>query len=284
MSAQNVKKPEEKEIFRLSTEDRAYLEKRQVAYEEALDFYRSVYEKWLEKKNRKDADCFNDSFEVIAARNIDDWIYAEVEDVQWEFVLQIYEYFSNKYYVRLDHRIKPKSFPCIGKKTEEQIREKLRSRSFMTVVSDIFDQTEGTSFENMPIHQLKKRMRAACMVGDGTRCRVNVKNNTLQYYGDSMLEIFVGKYDCDEPFINELPDALSVFLYGEIKRLPGCDFLYPGHRLRLTSYEIKTGFDADQLEKVERIKFFKNGRIDIKFDTKANAMAFAREWCGFPGR
>ena len=53
MSAQNVKKPEEKEIFRLSTEDRAYLEKRQVAYEEALDFYRSVYEKWLEKKNRK---------------------------------------------------------------------------------------------------------------------------------------------------------------------------------------------------------------------------------------
>lgn len=99
-----------------------------------------------------------------------------------------------------------------------------------------------------------------------------------------MLEIFVGKYDCDGRFINELPDALSVFLYGEIKRLPGCDFLYPGHRLRLTSYEIKTGFDTDQLEKVERIKFFKNGRIDIKFDTKANAMAFAREWCGFPGR
>ena len=54
------------------------------------------------------------------------------------------------------------------------------------------------------------------------------------------------------------------------------------HRLELNEEEMKNGFQFSESFVLEKIKFFKNGRIDIKFRKEEDARKFVNEWCGYP--
>lgn len=279
MSLENLKAFEVKKEERISAEDKAFLERHQKLYENSLQFYKDSFE--LYKKAIASQDFTGiPEYSGFRLKDVAEAICKNVNAVHREFVSGIYLYFSEKYHIQLDHRkdFWERKYSDYYNLSDEQIREKFQMEQYLDIVSDILEQTGGMTFGDLSAQQLKDEMKKACRFRDWA---ISIKGSTLKYSGWNLRERWDGSYECDNQFIKVLPRTLSMFLYNTILHLPGCNFLY-GYSINLTPEQLKEGFDTEPyLKVVTKIKFFRNGRIDIKFDTPERARSFAKEWCGY---
>lgn len=285
MSLKNLKNFTVKEETQISPEDKAFLEKHQSLYENALSFYESVYELYQKAISKSE---FSDStkYPLFQLNEVSEYICSQVNAIQLQFINQIYSFFQRKYRLNLDsHNWEwNEKFSDYYNLSDEDIREKLKKMNYMDIVADILSQTGGMSFWDLSKQQLKEKMKDACKSYLG-QWQISLKGATLKYTGWTMRKTWNGNYsyDYDVPdFVKLLPEVLSEFLYQNPRiNLPGCNFLRK-YNIELTPEELKQGFDVSEfLHQVKKIKFYKNGRVDITFDSSERACFFAREWCGY---
>lgn len=279
MSLENLKAFEVKKDACISAQDKAFLEKHQKLYENSLQFYKDSFELYKKAIDSQDFTGIPE-YSGFRLKDVVEAICKNVNAVHREFASGIYCYFSEKYHIQLNHRkdFWERKYSDYYNLSDEQIREKFQMEQYLDIVSDILEQTGGMTFGDLSAQQLKEEMKDACKFRDWV---ISIKGSTLKYSGWDLRETWGGSFECDAPFIKVFPRALSMFLYNTVLQLPGCDFLYK-YSVDLTPEQLKEGFDTElYLKVVKKIKFFKNGRIDIKFDTPERARSFAKEWCGY---
>ena len=279
MSLENLKAFEVKKEECISAEDKAFLERRQNLYENTLQFYKDSFELYKKAIDSQDFTGISE-YSVFRLKDVEEATCKNVNAVHREFVSGIYGYFSRKYNVHLDHRkdFWERKYSDYYNLSDDQIRGKFQTEQYLDIVADILEQTGGMTFGDLSAQQLKDEMKKACRFRDWA---ISIKGSTLKYSGWNLRETWGGSFECNAPFIKVFPRALSMFLYNSVLQLPGCDFLYK-YSIDLTPEQLKEGFDTEPyLKVVTKIKFFRNGRIDIKFDTPERARSFAKEWCGY---
>lgn len=266
---------------RITEEDKAYFEKIQAMYEESLQYYSRVYA------------LYTELHESYTKNELSDWEYREftvsdlgvlksVNCLHINFIDRIYCHYINKYSVKLD------------KNFLDQFKEKTRNDTYredifepfkyMDVVDEILSQLGGLEFTDLAEQQLKDKMFKACYNKYFDKWDIEVKNKVVKYKNAWVSE-FYGTYTFgrENDFMKNIEEALSRFMYGRKMMLICYPFFHTWsiqlHDEDFGWKEYTDGFADDP--KLEAIKFYKNGRFDMKFRTAEDAREFAREWCGY---
>lgn len=275
---------EVKQTDRISKDDEVWLEKWQKLYEDALQYYSRVYALYREASAgylKSDQELFG-SYSVVWVNDLD--VIKRVNDLQINFASRIYWYFEEKYKVNLESRTaeEKEKYNRSYNLSDVEITEKFKKRKYNDILEDIINQLGGMGFVDLATKQLKDKMKNVCYNKYHDKWDIEIKGSTLKYSGyGSVSETWHGKwrlYKCE--FVKLLPEVMSMFIYGHVTRLIGLDFFY-SYDIELEEYQLKEGIQFSSGLRIAGIKFFKNGRIDIKFATPEDAREFAREWCGY---
>lgn len=276
---------EVKQTDRISQEDKAHLERWKEKYERALCIHKAVYDVYRNEWNNyteEDLEEFQYSGVLIG----DYGTLKKIDSLQNEFVKHIFSYFERKYKVSLENNF-PKSdleskYYRYNSKKEMPKELVFDFIDYHTVVDKIIDQLGGMSFQDKAIKEVKDKLKEKCYNSYHDTWNIKVKGNVISYTGYGYVDNYWSrdKYEVHSPdFIRTFMEAISVEQYGESKHIIGIDCLY-NYSVYISEDELKNGIVPIGV-KVERIKFFKNGRIDIKFKEAEQARQFAREWCGY---
>jgi len=138
---------------------------------------------------------------------------------------------------------------------------------------EVYPQKENT------IKQLKKELKYACKNEYSDIWNIEIKNNIVNFNNfikfskSTIWGTYLLKSVKNFPLL-EL--ALSLFEHKKEMNLIGfklqtdISIAYINQSIKLNSQKIKS------------IKFFKNGRVDIKFSSPEIAREFITKWCGYP--
>lgn len=269
---------------RISAEDKAYLEKLQEIYDGTLTFYSRVEALYNEESEKytKDVREILGTYSAVFSNDMD--VRKRVCGLQLGFINQIYAYFRDKYKLIInDNREKEErkydSYKFYKDVPKEVISELYERRSYKPIVDDILSQLGGMTFDELSVLQIKDRMKKASFYYD--KWWIELKNNTIKC--DS---VYVSKAWYDEKytisrneFMAVLPDALGLFIEGRSES-PYLSFMRK-YSIELTEEEMKNGITFPDGLKLKSIKFYKKGRMDLKFEKAEYAREFAREYCGY---
>jgi len=254
----------------LSPEDRENCEKIQSIYENTL----SIYKKWYDiyRENSKS----NDEHNYYGLKINDLSICEKIEALDNNLIWQIYNYFSSKYKVNLSPINLDKS--AINYNYQDSTISTI-PLNYKVCVDDVLRQLNGLSFEIMRIKQLKKELKYACKNEYSDIWNIEIKNNIVNFNNfikfskSTIWGTYLLKSVKNFPLL-EL--ALSLFEHKKEMNLIGfklqtdISIAYINQSIKLNSQKIKS------------IKFFKNGRVDIKFSSPEIAREFITKWCGYP--
>lgn len=270
---------EVKSSDRISADDKAFLDKLKSVYESTLDFYKEMYDRNLAEIGKYDKEEYKDFNSLLPAKFS---ILEAAINHQKSFWSSIYWHFQSKYNLTLDSREIKKEEKYGRLRTyrvyEEDLGVIFAKQDYNDFVDDILGQLGGRSFEDFAIKQIKDKLHKECFPGGNER--ISVKNATIKFDSWGYVE---------DPWREGLP--YKVRLTNLHKALADAFEKYVGytpiicHNFRMyydfeiTAEELKSGLvvGGDILS----IKFFKNGRIDLKFSSPEKAREFARDWCGY---
>jgi len=270
---------------RVSAEDKNYLDKLQELYDGTLTYYRRVFALYNEEKRKYTNDVVKliGNYNCVFADNMD--VNKRACELQIGFTNQIYSYFCNKYKITIENDNKKAeekkydSYKYYGELPKELIDELYERQTYDTVLDDIIQKLGGMTFNELSVQQIKDRMKKAAFCYD--KWRIEVKNATVKFDGAYVSkEWYQDKYKVHRgEFLAVLPDALSLFMIGS----PNCCHMgfMRKYEIELDEDEMKQGIEFPSGLKLKSMKFFKNGRLDMKFETPEYARAFAREYCGY---
>lgn len=201
-----------------------------------------------------------------------------------EFISRIYRYFQDKYNVSLENNFNKGTEYCIKyRKLEALKRMKFYKNelNYNIIIDDIFVQLDGFDFNSKAEQELKQNFKSLFSYRNGNNDsslknkKVSIKSffyidsfdrkwrqNRVSYYSKNNFEI-LGK-------------ILTHFEYGTIH-----------NAIKNTTNRISEG-EGDRLfekyelifDKIDSIKLYKNGKLDINFSSGQYARDFAKEYCG----
>lgn len=268
---------EVKSSDRISADDKAFLDKLKSVYESTLDFYKEMYDRNLAEIGKYDKEEYRDFNSLLPAKFS---ILEAAINHQKSFWSSIYWHFQSKYNLTLDSRESQKEEKYGRLRTyrvyEDDLGVIFAKQDYNTFVDDIIGQLGGLTFDEYAIKQIKEKLHKECFIGGNSR--ISVKNATIKYDGWGYIE---DPWYEGNPFRarttnfhKALADAFDIYV-GYISLMSQ---KLRSYEFDITKEELKTGFPVGG--DVLNIKFFKNGRIDIKFSTPEKARDFVRDWCG----
>lgn len=272
---------EVKEEDQISDADKRFLENWEKQYESVIQFYRDVYAQSKEVENNMDPTSIP-QYSSLRLENFQDKVLKMVCEIQREYPDHIYSHFRRGYQIEIksNEDLLSEKYQVPYKATEEQVEKLFTLQDYHAYVADILDQTGGQTFDDLARQQLKGKMKEACL-DYNSNWTISLKGKTLKYTGWAFSEWF-SRYTSEDKFIIKFSQALGYFIFGgpvmPYELLP----ITNKHRLELNEEEMKNGFQFSESFVLEKIKFFKNGRIDIKFRKEEDARKFVNEWCGYP--
>jgi hypothetical protein len=272
-----------KQSDRISQEDKAWLDHWEELYKRALvanksvyDIFKSVFSSYSEEDKEKYAygSVLVDDFDVLK----------KIDALQNGYISNIFNYFSNKYKVSLDNDF-PQSdiqYECRRYSRKDDVKELVVDViDYHTVMDKIFDQLGGLSFKEKAIKEIKDKLKNKCYNSYRDEWEIKIKGNKLIYTGGYCSQSFGGDWHFNSTeFLRALLKALSYNTYDEAQSLYSLSKLYDSYYVTLNEDDFQNGFSCVEVG-VEHIKFYKNGRIDITFQSGEFARNFAREWCGY---
>lgn len=292
----------------ISEKDRRFCEANQAAYEAACHRLRElaslVNEIREEQKNillpiidREDRSFYiGDSYVNIRGLACTD-LNEEIVEIPSIFIHRIVNYFAGAYRVSLEEGVVQRALLPADPRadrhcTEEAVsayREKMVgiALKYQDVVSLIFSQLEGESFEDKAMKELKDLCHSAARRYRNGEKAYEIKKNTISFEGgcsaDSYFSSMSGIPEFSIPAnMAAVFRAANIFAFGT--GLNG-DLAYPFNIL-VSEYRVKgSTFDTACMgqAKVAGVRLFKNGRVDLKFATEALAQDFAKEYLGNAG-
>ena len=270
---------------RISAEDKAFLERSQQYYEKALLYYSRISALYQEEKESYTQDFLKDyNYSVFKVDDCD--VYRKVSSLQHEYISNIYSYFERTYKVNIERR-KFDSFKEDYERitrydvNRDRAAKLLVKQHYQPFVDDVISQLGGLDFVGVATQQLKEKMKEGCYNQYRDKWNIEVKNNVLKYTDGYVSKDWYTNYRVHrDKFFEALPDVISMYLYGKVQKLIGCEYFY-GYKIELEENQIGTWLEWSSGLKITAIKFYKNGRFDMKFATPKDARDFARTWCGY---
>lgn len=270
---------------RISADDKAFLEKSQQYYEKALLYYSRISALYQEEKESY-SKYFLDNYNYSTFKVDDCDVYRKISGLQKEYISNIYSYFERTYKVNII-RNKYDSFVADYEQisrydvNKDRAAKLLVKQHYQPFVDDIVSQLGGLDFAGVATQQLKEKMKEGCYNQYRDIWNIEVKNNVVKYTGGYVSKDWYSNYKVHrDKFFEALPDVISMYFYGKVQKLIGCDYFY-GYNIELEENQIGTWLKWSDALKITAIKFYKNGRFDMKFATPEDARDFARTWCGY---
>lgn len=182
--------------------------------------------------------------------------------IKERFISNTCYYFMKKYNVTIDY---------------EKIQKKYDSNvTYENIVDEIFLQLGGYNFTEKATEEIKEKAKNAVRNSE----KISIKNSKLILDGGFAYHDSIWKeYKLSGGF-PELFKALQHFEDGTTNgnsELIGkyCGYNNERNEANYERYEPMT------LNKVQSIKFLKNGKLEIEFKSNQNATKFAQEYCGY---
>ncbi len=192
------------------------------------------------------------------------------------FINKVYNYFKKKYNVTLDFMSHDTDYYLDGreKRAEENLNWFMNELDYNLILDDIFEQLGGVSFEDKRINEAKEEVIKKCTGWNKSLLNVKGKNLTIDnyiYYSSwSGYKIDYSNKDNLIPLLTLVEEFNNTYLMtNELINV-------------FKIYEDVTGkiFDIKG-EKIKGIKFFKNGKIQLVFNSGIEALQFAKEYLNY---
>jgi hypothetical protein len=242
----------------------------------------------------------------------EDRVYETMKGRNRTFVSTIVRYFSRKYKVDLDEEeIKEHLFPAapeepdlpwggyrsmsddeidaykektaVYKEAKEKYDQSLCALPlrYEQIVDEIFVQLGGFSFQERAMNEFMERIWNCCHNQySGGKEKFEIKNDTLRLNGYGYwISVDENKWMShpvpEYRLYDDMRTLLHALAYYECGRMDEGSRWFP----ELFKYDTKENqFDLAHMKKLKSIKFFKNGRVDIKFRNATYAQEFVEQY------
>lgn len=277
---------------RITDADRKFCEVHQKAYHHAKEGLRSLMEQWDSLQNQQEEflkidtnakNAFGSYINIDHMKTRD--FESEIEHLAYEFIERLVRYFNSTYHVEIKYRpiqefLLPKEPDRYEstKQDKEEFHAKLQAvlLRYEDVLEQIFIQLGGRTFAERALDEIKEKCHAAAWSSCSKEAAFILRNDTLQ------LTSYACK--CDDwynPPRWELQSKTKDILRGIAHFELGVFGQYPVSISEVLGYDNR---DNPQIfygcKKVQQLKMFKNGRVDIKFESKEYAEQFVSDYLG----
>lgn len=264
---------------RLCEEDLNFLEDLQEKFNNAkvgfgkyIEFYRENKICNLEEKEIK-----------ISCDSLEEYFVNKVVFIEGKsFISKIYNYFEKKYNITLE-RIKINDDYSLNfreKEAKQNLKWFMETLDYNLVLDDIFNQLEGVNFKDKGIQEIKNNVIERTRGWKKSNIDIKGKNLTIQNYisfdswlSDKEYQILYS----NRTYMENLFNLVSIFETDDIQKNEINNLLN-----NISSYEDATGkiFELPY-KKVTGVKFYKNGKVQLIFDTGISALEFAKEYLNY---
>lgn len=246
---------------RISEEDKNYCEQQQGAYKIALNALltalialKAVVINYV-KMGEYDRGYINKYDDI-------DHMEKRIKQVKNEFISNIVNYFEKTYNVTLNST-------AIEKKYDMNV-------TYQDIIEEIFIQLGGFNFKEKAVKEIKEASRGTVYKDD--KITVNKGKLTIAsyvYFRSSWSNGLELGYNDDK--VIPLFNALSHFETDKTETLGYYSNIYKELREGQKNYDIFSKYELGY-NKAQSIKFFKNGKVEIVFQSMQQAEAFKREY------
>ncbi len=259
----------------ISKEDRKFCETQQQNYERSCATLYQIEKliSTLEEENQliffPEVDEFVRSPYICLASN---QIRAKLNETHAAFIRYIVKYFATHYHVEFDKDVmqktllplKPSRHDCENKSV------KPLTLRYQDIVEKIFVQLGGYSLQDKAVKELQNAARNGAWKANGLKLYKQKK--AVVTICDCYYDYFYEKFK----LYNAAKDVITALWYFECRRFDVKESPF-SPLLEGSFYQSVLDFE---MEKVKQIKFFKNGRVDIRFANETYARQFAEEYLG----
>ncbi|XZI06019.1 hypothetical protein ACSXDM_15755 (plasmid) [Clostridium perfringens] len=264
---------------RVCEEDLNFLENLQekfnnakVGFKKYIEFYRENKLYDLEEKEIK-ISC--DSLEEYFVENI---VFRECKS----FISDIYSYFEKKYNLTLE-KIKideDYSLQFREVRAKQNLKWFMETLDYNLVLDNIFNQLEGVSFKEKGIQEIKNNVIERTRGWKKSNVDIKGKNLTIQNYISFDSWSSSKEYQIlysNRTYMENLFNLVSIFETDDIQKNEINNLLN-----NISSYEDATGkiFELPY-KKVTGVKFYKNGKVQLIFNSGISALEFAKEYLNY---
>lgn len=264
---------------RLCEEDLNFLEDLQEKFNNMREKFKIYIEFYRENKlydlDKEEIKISCDSLEEYFVEKV---VFYECS----RFIGRIYGYFNNKYNLQLkiidfDKDYSLRFRPEIAEKNLNWFMEIL---NYNIILDNIFNQLEGVSFKERGIQEIKNNVIERTRGWKKSNIGIKGKNLTIQNYisfdswlSDKEYQILYS----NRTYMENLFNLVSIFETDDIQKNEINNLLN-----NISSYEDATGkiFELPY-KKVTGVKFYKNGKVQLIFDTGISALEFAQEYLNY---
>ena len=253
---------------KISAEDKEFCENQQFVYDKAYDCFANVKEQYKTLSTETKGICYKDygtwKDEDSCLRhihyllNLSDYI----KDMNYKFLCNIYFYFRRTYKISLDEY-----------KRESQFKVEKRF-TYHEIVDLIIEEIGGFSFEEAEIINIKNKLKDTLKYN-----KPIIKNDTIIF--EKLIRWSYDKrWDKDYHsyiFDNFMKVINAIKLFDKKKNINVPDWSDTSTRY-FEQLENPMSIDGDMLK---QIKIFKNGKVEMKFNSNENTLKFAKEWCSY---
>ncbi len=281
---------------RISPADRTFCEAHQAAYENARDTLSELKYIWedmerqqselLSPVNALSHSSYLTSHDGLKLSPAD--IQKQIDALHVRFVEELISHFCASYHCSISSEtVKETLFPQKPSNRwddnyEEQVEsytKKLRALRlhYVDVLEQLFVQTEGKAFSEYALCKLKEKCHRAAWSSTTKKAVFERKKTVLQFT----------RYACyyqiwlrNEYW--ELSDGSRNLLLGIAHFETGSLSVIPGSLSEIIqSYRLEASqFSFPNCAKVQSLKLFKNGRMDIRFTNESHAVQFVEDYLG----
>ena len=278
-----------KAAIRLAEADRRFCEAHENAYKNALACFQEMEYIWEDICSRQtdilsEVDSHSPYLSTSGGLDISaEQIREHMVGLHSRFISNIVTHFSRTYHVSIDQNtIEDKLLPQKASESRwtkpEQDEGDMSAWSLLyeDIVKLIFEQMNGRDFGEQALYELKDKCHNAAWSYLNKTAEFEIKKCVLRFacgcsyknwYGSGEWELYGS--------LKEILKGIAHFETGRFALLPhGFDSLLGYRHSGSDTVEFST------CSKVSQLKMFKNGRVDIKFASEANARQFADDYLG----
>ncbi|MCI8287391.1 MAG: hypothetical protein HFH89_07020 [Lachnospiraceae bacterium] len=281
---------------RITETDKAICEAHQSAYENAATALKELEYFWddmldQQKKLLASTDAAPTTYLLShdSLKISDDAIHAQIRSLHSQFIRHLVFHFSSVYSFSIsaddvETNLLPQKPPDRWTDNYKELAKKyVRDMQELTlhyndILEQIFLQTGGRAFAEQALYELKNKCASGAWNISQKRADYIRKKCIIQFtrYACSFRSYYCanGSWELSDKMKNVLK-GISHFETGSFSPVPSAlAKLINGHYLNSSDY------DFPDCQKVQSLKMFKNGRVDIKFSTEEHARKFMEEYLG----
>jgi len=253
---------------RISVPDKEFCESEEGKYQTAVTALRQCLTILCEARDKEEK-----------ARNDREYIHSyddvkHMEDrldaIKSMFVLRICHYFTSKYGVTLNSDV-------IERKYQE------KDITADNILCEVFAQLGGFSFEEKAQKEIQEKMKSHFSYSSSRReeqLKIRGTKLTLDGYVYPYKDKWSNQYEISNYGMDSLRDLIRALSHFETGASDILNYYSLFNQWRLK--ESEGAFDKQELgyHKVQSIKLFKNGKVEIEFMSAEQAQEFAKDYCG----